>query len=258
VTSTPIDLIRSRIAPLRSDLLSHPIYGRIDGLDALRVFMEYHVFAVWDFMSLLKALQRRVCCVDVPWTPPADPAACRLVNEIVLGEESDLDDEGGACSHFDLYRRAMRRCGAETGPIDRLVEEIRGGRGVRSTIEAVGLPGPVRLFVGHTFEVIEEGDVCAIASAFTFGREGLLPDVFRRIVEELSAAPTGTLDAFRYYLDRHIEVDDGEHGPMAERLVESLCGEDPARWRAAEVAAMGSLRARTHLWDGVCDRLDGR
>jgi hypothetical protein len=258
VTSTPIDLIRSRIAPLRSSLLSHPIYARIDGIDALRAFMEFHVFAVWDFMSLLKALQRLVCCVDVPWTPPADPAACRLINQIVTGEESDVDDEGGACSHFDLYRRAMRRCGAETGPIDRLVEEIRGGRGVRSAIESVGLPVPVRRFVGYTFEVIEGGDVCAIASAFTFGREGLLPDVFRRLVEESASVPGGPLDALRYYLDRHIEVDDGEHGPMADRLVESLCGEDPARWRAAEIAAVGSLRARAILWDGVCDRLDVR
>jgi Protein of unknown function (DUF3050) len=103
VTATPIDLIRSRIDPQRSALLSHPIYARIDGLDALRAFMEYHVFAVRDFMSLLKALQRRVCCVDVPWTPPSDPAACRLINQNVTGEESDVDGEGGACSHFDPY-----------------------------------------------------------------------------------------------------------------------------------------------------------
>jgi Protein of unknown function (DUF3050) len=251
MSSPQIDRIRSRLAPLRDALLSHPIYDRIDGIEALRLFMEGHVFAVWDFMSLLKALQRRLCCVVVPWTPPANPAACRLVNQIVLAEESDEDDEGNASSHFEIYRRAMRRCGAETVLIDSFIEEIRDGREVRSAIDVVGLPEPVRRFVGHTFGVIEGGDVCAIASAFAFGREGLLPDMFRRIVSELNTAPGANLGVFRYYLDRHIELDDSDHGPMAERLVEDLCGDDPARWRSAEEAAVRSLEARMDLWDAI-------
>ena len=115
--SPRLELLQSRLAPLRDSLLAHPIYDRIDTIEDLRLFMEHHVFAVWDFMSLLKALQRLVCCVDVPWTPPLDSAACRFVNEIVLGEESDEDGQGGFTSHFELYRRAMRQSGAETGPI---------------------------------------------------------------------------------------------------------------------------------------------
>jgi hypothetical protein len=256
VSSLQIDRIRSRLAPLRDALLAHPVYTRIDDIEALRLFMQVHVFAVWDFMSLLKTFQRRLCCVDVPWTPPANPAACRLINQIVLGEESDEDDEGNAASHFDLYHRAMRRCGAETGPIDRFIEAIRSGQEVRSAIEAGELPDPVRRFVDYTFGVIEAGDICAIASAFTFGREDLLPDVFRRVVEELGTTSGATLDVFRYYLDRHIDVDDGEHGPMAEELVEDLCGDEPARWRSAEEAAVRSLEARTALWDGIGERLD--
>ena len=258
VTSTRLDRIRSRIAPLRNSLLSHRIYQQIDGLDAVCRFMEFHVFAVWDFMSLLKALQRNVCCVNVPWTPPENPRACRLVNQIVLGEESDQDEAGNPCSHFELYRRAMRRCGADTGPIDGLIEAIRGGSDVRSAAEVIGLPAPVGSFLSRTFGQIESGDVCAIASAFTFGREGLLPDVFRRIVDELGATSGTKLDLFRFYLDRHIDVDDGEHGPMAERLVEDLCGDDPARWQSAEDAAIRALEARLSLWDGIGDRLDGR
>ena len=258
VTSPRLELLRSRIAPVRDSLLRHPVYARIDSLPALRLFMESHVFAVWDFMSLLKALQRRLCCVDVPWTPPANPSACRLVNQIVLGEESDQDDEGNPASHFDLYRRAMHRCGADTGLIDCLIEQVRNGRAIRSAMDVVGLPAPARRFVGETFDVIEGGDTCAIASAFTFGREGLLPDVFRRIVDELGTTHEATLDVFRYYLDRHIEVDDGEHGPMAEKLIEDLCGDDPARWRSAEEAAMRSLEARIGLWDGIAARISAR
>ena len=70
------------------------------------------MFAVWDFMSLLKAIQRELCGVGVPWVPSPNLQATRLVNEIVLGEESDEDGEGGYASHFVLYRRAMQRCGA--------------------------------------------------------------------------------------------------------------------------------------------------
>lgn len=213
--------------------------------------MEHHAFAVWDFMSLLKALQRGVCCVDIPWTPPSDPAACRLVNEIVLGEESDEDGEGCYISHFDLYRRAMAQCGADLDPIDGLVDAIRGGMDLQGALDLVRAPESVRRFVGHTFDIIASGDVCAIAAAFTFGREDLLPDVFRRIVGEMAVPSGHDLGVFRYYLDRHIEVDGGEHGPMAWRLVDRLCGDDPSRWEAAEDAAIRSLEARRILWDGV-------
>ena len=251
--SPEIERIRTRLAPLRSALLDHPLYAGIDGLPALRRFMGHHVFAVWDFMSLLKALQGRLCCVGVPWLPPADPAACRLVNEIVLGEESDEDGRGGHASHFTLYLDAMRGCGADTSRIGRALEQIRAGRSVAEALEETGAPGAVRRFVGQTFDVIESGDVPAIASAFAFGREDLLPDVFRRIVGELDAASEEGLKAFRYYLDRHIALDGGEHGPMAERLVADLCGDDPARWRSAESAAVRSLEARLALWDAVHD-----
>jgi hypothetical protein len=254
--SLRIEESRRRLEPLRTALLAHPVYRRIDGIDALRVFMEYHVYAVWDFMSLLKALQRRLCSVDLPWVPPSDPASCRLINEIVLGEESDEDGQGGFCSHFDLYRHAMRECGADTRPIDRFVESVRSGQGVLASLEAVDAPEPVQRFVAQTFAIIKHGDINAIAAAFTFGREDLLPDVFRRIVEELASTPDCDTKAFRYYLDRHIAVDSGEHGPMAWRLLERLCGDDPAKWQLAEEAALQSLDSRLALWDAVSDRLE--
>lgn len=247
--------LRDRIAPLRAALLNHPVYESLQDLDGLKTFMKNHVFAVWDFMSILKALQRRVCCVDVPWTPPADPAACRLVNQIVLGEESDNDQMGVPASHFELYLRAMRECGADTSTITWLVEEVRGGTAVRSAVEDARIPGPVRLFLGGTFDLIDSGDVITIASAFTFGREDLLPDVFGQIVSRLARVPGSGLGGFRYYLDRHIELDGDDHGPKAERLVENLCGDDPTRWDSAEAAAVSSLEARLALWDGIGESL---
>jgi hypothetical protein len=251
-----LERLRAVIQPTRQALLDHRIYGQIRGLDGLRRFMEHHVFAVWDFMSLLKTLQQRICCVDVPWIPSSSSFACRLINEINLGEESDEDGDGEYASHFELYHGAMRQCGASTATIDEFLNAIRQGHTVPSALRTVNLGEPVRRFVARTFETIESNDTCAIASAFTFGREDLLPGVFRRIVEELNADSHGRLDRFRYYLNRHILVDDNVHGPMAERLVAHLCGSDSGKWRAAEETALGALQARLNLWDSVSNLLE--
>jgi len=250
--ATPrIARIQDRIQPLRQRLLDHPVYSRIGSLAALQVFMEHHIFAVWDFMSLLKSLQQQFTCLSIPWSPPANRLACRLVNEIVLAEESDEDEQGGVASHFDLYHASMCQCGADTGVVDRLLEGLRGGLAREAALDAAGVPVAARQFLEHTFAVIDSGNPAAIASAFTFGREDLLPDVFQQIVNELASETDGRLDGFRYYLARHIELDGDEHGPLAQRLVESLCGEDEARWQAAEEAAVASLRSRLQLWDGI-------
>jgi hypothetical protein len=252
---TRLDRVRGRLTPLKVALLEHPIYREIDSLDALRLFMEHHIFAVWDFMSLLKTLQRRLSGVEVPWLPADNPLATRLVNEIVLAEESDEDGKAGFVSHFGLYRRAMTRCGADTTSIDRFLAELCRGRHVTAALEAVLVADCVRRFVCQTFEVIEGGSLPAVASAFTFGREDLLPDVFQRIVDSLTLEAGDGLEDFRYYLHRHIGLDGDEHGPMAGRLIVSLCGSDEARWQTVEEAAVRALEARRGLWDGVCATL---
>ncbi len=246
-----VEQILERLEPLRRLLLEHPVYARIDGVESLHVFMQHHVFAVWDFMSLLKSLQRRLTCVEVPWLPLENRSACRFVNEIVLGEESDEDGEGGYASHFDLYREAMRRCGADASLIGEFLNELRKGNSPSQALEAVGAPQAVQTFLTKTFDVLEAGDLCAIASTFAFGREDLLPDVFRQLVDRLAIGSGSDLDYFKYYLERHIELDDDQHGPMAAKLIEDLCGDDLRKWKVAEEAAVDALEARLALWDGV-------
>jgi hypothetical protein len=248
-----LDRLSLAIQPLSEQLLAHPLYADLTNVVALQTFMEYHVFAVWDFMSLLKALQQRLTCTTLPWVPPASGqgTAARLINEIVLGEESDEDGHGGYASHFELYREAMQAFAARTERIDHFCRGLSRGGTVEQALAEAEVPPPIVRFVRHTFAEIESGSLPRIAAAFTFGREDLLPAVFQRIVDHLNDATGGTLAPFQYYLERHIALDGDEHGPAAERLVAGICGEREEHWQAAEEAAVAALAARLALWDAI-------
>lgn len=244
-----IATIHKSIAPWRAALLEHPVYAVLENDSALKTFMEFHVFAVWDFMSLLKKLQIELCCVTLPWTPPKDMPTARMLNEIVLGEESDIGPNGEVISHFELYRKAMLEFGASTWGIDALVTKVQQGSHIKEVVQEV--PAAAREFLNHTFAEIEGGNLCRIAAAFTFGREGLLPDVFSCIVDRMAQSHPERLRIFQYYLHRHIELDGDSHGPLSEQLVARLCGDDSRKWGEAEAAAVGALRARKALWDAI-------
>src|SRR5882672_10462332 len=82
-------VLDEELRTIREELLVHPIYPLIGNVASLRIFMASHVFAVWDFMSLLKTLQPLLRRVEVPRLPPPDPIAAGRVNRIELGEETD-------------------------------------------------------------------------------------------------------------------------------------------------------------------------
>lgn len=242
----------------RAELIDHPLYSRITTEDRLRVFMKHHVFAVWDFFTLLKRLQTEVTTVTLPWRPRGGRADHgRFIMEIVLAEETDEDIGGGYISHFELYRRAMDEIGADAGPIDGFLAGLDNGLAPMAALKDPRIPASVQEFVGHTLEVALNGAPHEVASSFCHGRENLLPDVFSavraNVDEVLANAPV-----FRHYLDRHIALDHDEHGPLALRLLASMCDGDPVREAEAAAVSVAAVRARTRLWDGVLAEFDGR
>ena len=244
-----IAAIEHHIAPLRARLAAHPLYRSIKTEPDLCTFMQSHVFAVWDFMSLLKALQTRLTCTSVPWLPTAYPASRRFINEIVLGEESD-EYEGRPVSHFELYLEAMRQAGASTTAIDGLLATLPD-EPIAEAIAHATLPAGARAFLRCTFSLIEHGQLHALAAAFTFGREDLIPDMFRALVRDLSARNENNLATLIWYLERHIEVDGEDHGPLSLKMVADLCGNDAQKWQEAAEAAAQALEARLALWDSI-------
>ena len=181
-----IENLKIEISKYRDQLIKHPIYGNIDSINGLKQFMESHVYAVWDFMSLVKKLQMDLTTTTLPWQPPENNAAARLINEIVWGEETDLDKDGNSVSHFEMYLNAMRQINANTQSIEKLLDRLRKGNDIFDTIDRAGLPEYVTNFLNFTFRIIEEGKTHKIAAVFTFGREDLIPDMFISMIKKMN------------------------------------------------------------------------
>ena len=237
-----INLLNSNLTKYREEIVNHALYKKLNSVEDIAVMMEHHVYAVWDFMSLLKALQSLLTCTTSPWKPVGDGKIRQLVNSIVLEEESDVDKENNPLSHYEMYIDAMKQCGANTSAIESFVSNV-------STTNIPSVNDGVDAFLKTTFDVIESNETHKIASAFTFGREDLIPDMFTAIVNEYNTE--NNLDKFVYYLERHIELDGGEHGPLALELISNLCGDDDNKWKEVEETAIACLVARKKLWDSI-------
>jgi hypothetical protein len=247
--------LQPTLAHYRQRLAQHPVYPALNSLEDLQVFMQHHIFAVWDFMSLLKSLQQHLTCTQVPWLPPQDTAAARFINEIVLGEETDEAPQGGYTSHFELYLQAMHECGADTAPIRHLLHLLSQGVALPQALQTASPYPGVTAFVSTTWEILQSGSLPAIAAAFTLGGEAVIPDMFQALVRDLETRFPERFVTLRYYLDRHIHLDGDHHGPLAFRLLETLCSNSPAAWAEVETTTQRVLEARLTLWDSVCAAL---
>jgi hypothetical protein len=245
------------LCSLRTALLDHPLYAQVASVADLRRFMEDHVFAVWDFMSLLKRLQQDMTCIEVPWFPADNAKAARLINDIVIGEETDVDPDGSYVSHLALYLRAMRDVGASTRQFEKFRSLVLVGIPVEVALARIGAPSHVQAFVAHTMALANSGSTEQVLAAFFYGREDIIPEMFRRLFDALYGAKhdSDRLRHFIYYIDRHIELDGDSHGPKGRELLNDLIANSPHRGEQALQAACSSIKARIELWNGTLSKL---
>lgn len=250
-----IEALRQEIEELRLEVTRHPLFFREWSIQDLRTVMEHHVIAVWDFMALAKTLQRGLTSMESPWLPPEDPVAARMINEIIIAEESDrIDSLNFLGSHFELYLAGMEEIGADVAPVERFMASLATGTPFLLALETSRIPATSQRFVRHTMSICQRS-LHEVAASFLFGREDVIPEMFNRMLPLL---PLEGCAHFRAYLERHIQIDKDTHGPMAARLLENLCGrgQNQKRWREASDAAASSLAARRRLWDDVLSTLD--
>lgn len=252
-----IETINLSIEHKKNILLNHSLYAKIQTPENLHCFLENHVFAVWDFMSLLKGLQSKLTCTTTPWIATENPETRYLINEIVLAEESDLSLDGLRMSHYEMYLEAMKDCGADTTNILNFLSEVQSLHNIFVAIKQSNLHPNIKAFLDFTFRVIEEGKAHEIAAAFTFGREDLIPSMFTEILKNFQENfPERDLSKLIYYFERHIELDADEHGPMAMRMITDLCENDAKKWSEVEEIALLALEKRIGLWNAIEESIE--
>lgn len=249
----------AQIQQLQKELAAHTVFASVKNLSDLTIFMRHHVYCVWDFMSLVKYLQQSVAPAAVPWIPNKNAHIAHFINAIVLEEESDrglsADDSAPTfTSHFNLYIDAMQEVvPGSARDAEEFVECVKN----HSLAEALRLqkvPEASEKFIKSTFAFIDTDKPHIVAAAFAFGREHIIPSMFRALLEKMSItkeqAPT-----FHYYLERHIELDGDFHGPMALEMVDILCEGDPIKIEEAENAAISAIKHRMAFWDELLLKL---
>ena len=251
-----INLFEEELAPYRKKLKEHELYSSIKSIENIQTFTEYHVFAVWDFMSLLKKLQLQLTCVSIPWKPKGFKKASRLINEIVWGEESDLDHNGNSMSHYEMYLNSMALIKSDSSKIKSLINNWDINLTAEKNIENENLPFFIKNFLKFTFKIISLDKPHITSAVFTFGREDLIPDMFINIVKTLNENNETKIGDLLYYLERHIEMDGDEHGPMALQMISELCKDDDEKWKEATAMSKKALEMRIKLWDYIESNLN--
>jgi hypothetical protein len=243
--------VSQNLEPLKNKLRNHTLYSNIRTIEDLKIFSNAHVYAVWDFMSLLKSLQTKLTCVSTPWLPNNNSQTAYLINEIVLAEETDINQVGERKSHYELYLDAIKCFGADTNDIDHFLNKLNDVD-IFSAIKSSNTPKEVKDFLEFTFNIIEEGKPHKVAAAFTFGRENLIPSMFTAILKNFQKNfPEQDISKLIYYFERHIELDEDEHGPMALEMVKELAENDPTKWKEIEEVSIEALKKRIELWNSI-------
>ena len=254
-----IDHIQNKIKNHRDKLLEHKLYSNIETIKDLQVFTENHIYAVWDFMSLLKALQIRLTCTKTPWLPNNNSQTAYLINEIVLAEETDINQAGERKSHYELYLDAMIDIGAKAEKPVEIINKIANSENIFNAIDNLNIHSNIKKFLNFTFSVIHEGKPHKIAAIFTFGRENLIPNMFNEILREFEKnVSEGNISKLIYYFERHIELDEDEHGPMALEMVSMLAENDVNKWKEIEDISIEALEKRILLWDAINEQIENK
>jgi hypothetical protein len=126
-------------------------------------------------MSLLKRLQQDMTCIAVLWFPADNAKAARLINDIVIGEETDVGP-AAPMSAISIFTSAQWRT-SPPAPLqfDRFRALVLVGVPVEIALARIGAPPHVQAFVAHTMRLANSGSTEEVLAAFFYRREDIIP-----------------------------------------------------------------------------------
>ena len=248
-----------KIRKVTLELQQHQLYRTVKTIEDIKIYMQLQVWCVWDFMALLKSLEKGLLVADIEWVPPNDGSIGAYIYEILLTEETDITDSGsGHCSHFETYLKAMKQAGADTKPIDTFISNLRNGKVFDAAVSDTGIPKAALEFVRNTLKHAKS-DLPLAVSVFCLSREGIIPGMFTTFLDHLKLKENKSLkeniSTFLWYLERHKLIDSDSHGPLSVKLFKMVVGNDKQQLKVALEAALDALMARKKFLDAILDQI---
>jgi hypothetical protein len=241
------------VLALVNDLVKHPLYKSVTGLQQARTFMRYQVWCVWDFMCLAKSVQIGVGCYQVPWIPPISTELVQAANGILSGEEADVGPDGLPASHLEIFISSMIEAGADATSVIKFIDEIRAGVPFETAVTDPSIPEAARDFMGTTMRFATGPLHCRVA-CFCLTREELVPRMFYNFIPNLPRAKR-EMPKFLWYLQRHVELDMKTHGPHSQTLLRKVIGDDRTKQNEAMAVVVAALEARKLYLDKTLEAI---
>lgn len=228
--------------------VEHPIFPRLKSLEAVKVFMEHHIWCVWDFMYLAKSVHSSLSGRGA-WSPSPCPETLADFNDILATEETDIGPTGKLGSHFEFFVEAMEQAGADTIPVRAFQRQVELGEAPLLAMRKSKAPTSAIQFVSATMNDAS-GPTHIRAASFCLAREDLVPRLLRRLRRYVPWNHP-RLEMLKWYVDRHIELDTVHHGPTGRRILAAVIAGDSNRRAEASAAAELAIAARVKYLDAI-------
>lgn len=184
--------IEEKMSQLQSDIIEmkhHQVFNEIKTINDLRIFMEWHIFTVWDFRPLIQSLKNDFTGTTLSLMPTKNTKFARLINEIALGEESDETSDGSPASHLQIYLSAMHEVNTSTSTINDFIYHLK-----RHVELDPGSYGPAtQKIIGEVTGGNEENIICLLDAALVAvrARISLWNELEKFLLEKnLNVSPT--------------------------------------------------------------------
>lgn len=255
-TTERVAYILNEIEDLKSELAAHCLYTKLQHMEDIHIFMEHHVFAVWDFMSLAKALQLHLDATQVIEKQTDNSKILGFVNGILTGGETDPNKKEIVLSHLEMYLELMDEIGANTTNIKKLIASSAAGLDIHEAMQIAQLTDEQQRILNFTQTIIATNEIHKIAVAATLVPEGMISNRFLKILKETEERDNLLVPKFKNYLNRYKAIDGNDYGLLSLEMVTHFCDSDGKKWVDILDIAMKTLSHRIYLWDAIVDEID--